>query len=275
MRGERQRLRRGRRSWCRWVSASGHEQVASTAKALVDEAALGAEHSLLENLLLFTDTRAGWTKDAAADLGVLEEGMSDIDRVFTFNPLTRYAHQSLGVSDAKMYLEASAVDDVPGNRWSNYSVIAALRAAGIVAPMVVPGAIDGQAMLQWVNRCLVPELKPDDVMIRDNLSVHGDERLRTAIELCGAVLAFVPAYSLDLNPIEQAWTKIKAIVRKLTPRCWKSCFPLFPKPCKPSPASTTPGNVVWPATTLSHRRVSPDKNVVGIRPALRSPACAH
>jgi len=70
-----------------------------------------------------------------------------------------------------------AVDDVPGNRWSNYSVIAGLRSTGIVAPMVVAGAIDGQAMVRWVEWCLAPELGEDDIVIWDNLSVHGDDRL--------------------------------------------------------------------------------------------------
>lgn len=114
-----------------------------------------------------------------------------------------------------------AVDDVPGDRWSNYSVIAGLRSTGIVAPMVVPGAIDGQAMLRWVDQCLAPELQPGDIVIWDNLSVHGDGRLQTAIEHRGANLVFLPAYSPDLNPIEQAWSKVKAILRKLMPRTWK------------------------------------------------------
>ena len=77
------------------------------------------------------------------------------------------------------------------------------------------------------NRCLVPELKPGDVVIWDNLSVHGDQRLRMAIERCGAVLAFLAAYSPDLNPIEQVRSKIKTIVRKLMQRWWKKAgFPL-------------------------------------------------
>lgn len=114
-----------------------------------------------------------------------------------------------------------ALDDVPGDRWSNYSVIAGLRASGIVAPMIVPGAIDGQAMLQWVSRCLAPELNPGDVVIWDNLSVHGDARLRGPIEGRGAGLVFLPPYSPDLNPIEQAWSKTKSILRKLRPRRWK------------------------------------------------------
>jgi len=107
--------------------------------------------------------------------------------------------------------------------------------------MIVPGAIDGQAMLQWVNRCLVPELKPGDVVIWDNLSVHGDERLRIAIERCGAVLAFLPAYSPDLNPIEQAWSKIKAILRKLMPRCWKKLLSALSKALQAVTASDAIG----------------------------------
>ena len=106
-----------------------------------------------------------------------------------------------------------AVDAVPGDRWSNYSVIAGLGIAGVVAPMVVPGAIDGQAMLKWVERCLAPVLHPGDIVIWDNLSVHTDARLLAAIERRGAELVFLPPYSPDLNPIEQAWSKAKAILR--------------------------------------------------------------
>ena len=113
-----------------------------------------------------------------------------------------------------------AVDNVPGDRWSNYSVIAGLGIEGILAPMVVPGAIDGQAMLMWVEQSLAPALSPGDIVIWDNLSVHTDIRLRNAIEQRGASLVFLPAYSPDLNPIEQAWSKAKSILRKLGPRCW-------------------------------------------------------
>jgi transposase len=113
-----------------------------------------------------------------------------------------------------------AVDDVPGNRWSNYSVIAGLRLSGIVAPMIIPGAIDGQVMLQWVEHCLVPELRENDVVIWDNLSVHTDDRLRLLIQNRGAQLVFLPPYSPEFNPIEHAWSKAKSIVRKLAPRTW-------------------------------------------------------
>ena len=111
-----------------------------------------------------------------------------------------------------------AVDDVPGNRWSNYSVIAGLGIDGIVAPMVVPGAIDGQAMLMWVEQSLAPALSPGDIVIWDNLSVHTDIRLRNSIEQRGASLVFLPAYSPDLNPIEQVFAKLKHLLRKAAAR---------------------------------------------------------
>ena len=113
-----------------------------------------------------------------------------------------------------------AVDDIPGDRWSNFSVIAGLRLTGIVAPLIIPGAIDGQVMLQWVEQCLAPEICQNDIVIWDNLSVHNDDRLRSHIERRGARLVFLPPYSPDFNPIEQAWSKAKAIMRKLAPRTW-------------------------------------------------------
>ena len=113
-----------------------------------------------------------------------------------------------------------ATCDVPGGRWTNYSIIAGLSISGFVAPMILPGAIDGQAMLGWVEQCLAPTLRRGDIVIWDNLSVHGDSRLKSVIERRGAELVFLPPYSPDLNPIELAWSKLKSSLRKLAPRTW-------------------------------------------------------
>lgn len=110
------------------------------------------------------------------------------------------------------------VDDVPGSRWENFSVIAALRSTGIVAPMILPGAMNGEALRTWVAQCLAPELCPGDIVIWDNLGIHGDAEVVKTIKACGARLRFLPPYSPDLNPIERAWSKMKSILRAIGAR---------------------------------------------------------
>lgn len=105
------------------------------------------------------------------------------------------------------------VDKVPGGRWESYSVIAALRQKGIVAPMLIPGAMNGQSLRTWVKKCLCPRLRRGDIVIWDNLGIHNDSQVLAAIEARGATLEFLPAYSPELNPIEMAWSKVKAGLR--------------------------------------------------------------
>ena len=105
-----------------------------------------------------------------------------------------------------------AICDVPGGRWANYNVIAGIGVDGLRAPMIISGAIYGTVMLAWVERCLVPKLHRGDIVIWDNLSIHTDVRLKSAIERRGAKLVFLPPYSPDPNPIEMAWSKLKAIL---------------------------------------------------------------
>jgi transposase len=113
-----------------------------------------------------------------------------------------------------------AVDHVPGRRWESHTVIAALRVDGICAPMVLPGAMNTEALRVWVRDCLCPELRPGDIVIWDNLGIHGDPELEQYIRSRGAALEFLPPYSPELNPIELVWSKVKAILRRLRPRDW-------------------------------------------------------
>lgn len=113
------------------------------------------------------------------------------------------------------------IDHVPGGRWSNYSVIAGLRSDGIIAPMLLPGAMNATSLRTWVVEVLCPSLRRDDIVIWDNLSIHTDPIAACAIAERGAWLHFLPAYSPDLNPIEKAWAKMKSILRSLRPRKWR------------------------------------------------------
>lgn len=105
------------------------------------------------------------------------------------------------------------VDHVPGRRWESYSIIAALRNKGVIAPMLIAGAMNTDAFRVWICEVLAPELRRGDIVVLDNLGIHDDEEVREAIERRGARLEFLPPYSPDLNPIEPAWSKMKSSLR--------------------------------------------------------------
>lgn len=97
-------------------------------------------------------------------------------------------------------------------------MIAALRLEGLGAPAVFDGPIDSPTFLAYVEQVLVPTLRPGDVVVLDNLAVHKQPEVRTAIEQAGALVRFLPPYSPDLNPIELAFAKLKAFLRAARPR---------------------------------------------------------
>ena len=111
-----------------------------------------------------------------------------------------------------------ALDAVPHGRWRTTTVVAALRNEGIVAPLVLEGAINGPAFLAYVRQFLAPTLRPGDVLVMDNLSSHKVAGVREAVEAAGATLRYLPPYSPDLNPIEQAFAKLKALLRDAAAR---------------------------------------------------------
>jgi len=113
---------------------------------------------------------------------------------------------------------ARLVDAVPYGRWHTTTFVGALRARGFCAPMVVEGALDGELFLAYVKRVLVPELRPGDVVVLDNLSCHGVDGVREAIEGAGCAVLYLPPYSPDLNPIELAFAKLKALLRRAAER---------------------------------------------------------
>lgn len=107
---------------------------------------------------------------------------------------------------------------MPHGHWRTTTFVAGLRLGGIEAPMVVDGPINGEFFLAYVRRVLVPVLRPGDLVIMDNLGSHKGAAVRAAIEAAGAELRFLPAYSPDLNPIENAFSKLKALLRKAAAR---------------------------------------------------------
>ena len=106
----------------------------------------------------------------------------------------------------------------PRNHGKNTTLIAALSAAGIGAAMTLEGAADAEAFVAYVTAVLVPTLVPGQIVIMDNLSVHKDERVRQRIEGAKCRLVYLPAYSPDMTPIEQAFSKVKAFLRRAEAR---------------------------------------------------------
>lgn len=107
---------------------------------------------------------------------------------------------------------------VPWGHWKTTTFVAGLRLSGLSAPMVLDGPMNGAAFLAYVEQVLVPELISGDVVVMDNLSSHKVAGVREAIEAAGADLLYLPPYSPDLNPIEQAFAKLKALMRKAAAR---------------------------------------------------------
>ena len=107
---------------------------------------------------------------------------------------------------------------VPHGHWKTSTFLAGLRHDRMVAPLVLDGAINGEVFRAWVEQFLAPELSPGDIVVLDNLASHKVHGVRQAIEARGATLWFLPPYSPDLNPIEQAFAKLKALIRKTAPR---------------------------------------------------------
>jgi transposase len=107
---------------------------------------------------------------------------------------------------------------VPHGHWRTTTFVAGLRLAGMVAPMVLDGPINGLAFQASIDQVLVPELKPGDIVIMDNLGSHKGAGVRAAIEAAGASLLYLPPYSPDFNPIENAFSKLKALLRKAAER---------------------------------------------------------
>ena len=110
------------------------------------------------------------------------------------------------------------VAQVPHGRWRTLTFLAALRCDRIEAPCVIDGPINGRSFLAYVEQMLVPTLRPGDIVIMDNLASHKRQAIRRAIRAAGAKLLFLPAYSPDLNPIEQVFAKLKTLLRKLDAR---------------------------------------------------------
>jgi transposase len=147
--------------------------------------------------------RAAWRAAAAA---LDPAALVFVDETSTHISLTR--------SHARAPRGVRAIGRVPRNHDPRLSLVATLRLAGIgEAALALPGAVDGAAFTAFVEQELTPRLRPGQVVVMDNLSVHKGARVQELIEAAGCRLLFLPAYSPDFAPIEQAFSKLKAHLR--------------------------------------------------------------
>jgi transposase len=107
---------------------------------------------------------------------------------------------------------------IPHGHWKTTTFVAGLRLDGIAAPFVLDGPINREAFQAYLDQVLVPELRPGDVVVMDNLGSHKGPAVRQAIEAAGASLLYLPPYSPDFNPIENAFAKLKALLRRAAER---------------------------------------------------------
>ena len=107
---------------------------------------------------------------------------------------------------------------VPHGHWKTTTFIGALTLRGFIAPFVIDGPINRLAFETYVEKVLLPELRKGDVVVMDNLPGHKGQRVRQLIEKAGAEILYLPPYSPDFNPIENAFAKLKALLRKAAER---------------------------------------------------------
>jgi transposase len=110
------------------------------------------------------------------------------------------------------------VGRVPHAHWKVSTFVAGLRCDAMTAPFVIDRPMTGDIFLTWLDRCLIPTLHPGDIVVMDNLPAHKVAGVRKRIDACGATLLYLPPYSPDLNPIELAFAKLKALLRKAAER---------------------------------------------------------
>jgi transposase len=121
----------------------------------------------------------------------------------------------------------------PFGKWRTQTFIAGLRCHGMIAPWIVDAPMNGRRFDVWIETQLAPELKPGDVVVLDNVGFHKSERAAELVRQRGAWMLFLPPYSPDLNPIEMAFSKLKALLRKKAARSYEAlCQALDPTQCR-------------------------------------------
>ena len=159
------------------------------------------------------EARRQWV---AEQLTIVPDKVVFLDETWAKTNMTRTYGRSLRGTRLVQY--------VPNGRWQTNTFLGAMRSTGFVAPLCVEGAINGRAFLAWVEQHLVPTLKQGDVVVMDNLSSHKVKGVVEAIAVVGAEVRYLPPYSPDLNPIEMAYSKLKALLKKAAARTMSSLW---------------------------------------------------
>ena len=150
---------------------------------------------------------------------------------------------SVNMSMTRLYGRAApdqrVVDSTPQPSGPQTTTLAVIGLTGITAPLVLSGAVNGSVFYGYIEQCVVPTLKPGDVLFMDNLSAHKVVGIEALIEASGARLIYLPPYSPDFNPIELAWSKVKTILRRLKART----FPDLIEALKQALLAITPHDV--------------------------------
>jgi transposase len=129
-----------------------------------------------------------------------------------------HQHFALALACLVSTRRAGTPRGVPRNRGKNTTLVASMSVEGIGPSLAIIGPADAQAFETYLQRVLLPELRPGRIVVMDNLSAHKTEKVRELVEEAGCELLYLPPYSPDLNPIEEAFSKIKGILRKAEAR---------------------------------------------------------
>ncbi len=131
------------------------------------------------------------------------------------------------------------VDRTPQPSGPQTTTLAVIGWTGIMAPLVLSGAVNGTLFYGYIQQCVLPTLQPGDILFRDNLSAHKVAGLQELIRACGAHLIYLPPYSPDFNPIDLAWSKVKTSLRRLQART----FPDLIEALQPALLALTPQDI--------------------------------
>lgn len=128
------------------------------------------------------------------------------------------SHIGMTRTYGRAFFGQRVAEAVPRNRGTVTTILGALTLAGLVAVMTIEGGTDTAVFETFIQRVLVPKLKPGDIVVLDNLGAHKPPSIRRFIEAAGARLLFLPPYTPELNPIEECWSKLKSLLRTAKPR---------------------------------------------------------
>jgi transposase len=165
--------------------------------------------------------RAAWPKNAGE---IPVRNLVFVDESAASTSMTRlYGRSPVG---------ERVTDSAPLSGWHSFTMLSAIRLDGPLAPLLLDGPLDGESFAAWLEQMLIPALRPDDVVVMDNLPTHRVRGVSRLLEKSRHGLLYLPPYSPDLNPIEEMWSKVKSILRSLKARTWDELLPAMDRALK-------------------------------------------